>query len=164
MKIYFYILFSLICFSFSCSPTNSTEISALATNSINTFDNNATVTAVIVTGNNNNYSFNVSIKSPDKGCNQYADWWEVISEDGQLISRRILLHSHVNEQPFSRSQNGIQVSENQTVIIRAHMNNKGYGNHGYKGSVAVGFSEVILSDNFALELKSQEPLPTNCAF
>ena len=111
-----------------------------------------------------NYTFSVEIRSPDLGCNQYADWWEVISEDGTLIYRRILAHSHVNEQPFTRSGGSVNITENQIVYVRAHMNNKGYGTVVFKGSIAGDFSENSLEASFASELASQEPLPGNCAF
>ena len=57
----------------------------------------ANVLSVQVTDNPGAYQFAVEIASPDTGCEQYADWWEVVSQDGQLLYRRILLHSHVDE-------------------------------------------------------------------
>ena len=60
----------------------------------------ADITAVKASGSDGNYQFSVTIKSPDTGCDQYADWWEVIDEDGNLLYRRILMHSHVNEIPW----------------------------------------------------------------
>ena len=62
----------------------------------------ANVMEVQATGAPNAYQFEVKVSSPDTGCDQYADWWEVLSEDGQLIHRRVLLHSHVGGQPFTR--------------------------------------------------------------
>jgi hypothetical protein len=86
----------------------------------------ADVLSVRVTGNPGGYQFGVEITSPDTGCEQYADWWEVISEDGELLYRRILLHSHVNEQPFVRSGGPMEIQANSIVYIRAHMSTAGY--------------------------------------
>ena len=69
----------------------------------------ADVLTVAVTGQANAYQFNVQVASPDTGCDQYADWWEALSEDGQLLYRRVLLHSHVSEQPFTRSGGSVAI-------------------------------------------------------
>ena len=125
----------------------------------------AEVVSVSVSGNENNYNFSVGILSPDTGCEQYTNWWEVISEDGsELIYRRILGHSHVDEQPFVRSGGIVEISNNQTIIIRAHMNTSSFGTKVYKGTVTSGFSAFIIDDDFATNLELQEPLPTSCAF
>src|SRR5262252_1297487 len=63
----------------------------------------AHVVQVQVSGNAGAFSFSVTVRSPDSGCARYADWWEVVSTDGKLLHRRILMHSHVDEQPFTRS-------------------------------------------------------------
>ena len=57
----------------------------------------ASVTEISWTGEEHNYTFSVTLRSPDTGCEQYADWWEIIDLEGNLIYRRILGHSHVNE-------------------------------------------------------------------
>jgi hypothetical protein len=124
----------------------------------------ATIVSVTSSGNENNFTFNVGISSPDTGCAQYADWWEVITEDGALLYRRILAHSHVNEQPFVRSGGTIPIGSNDTVIIRAHMNNSGYATAAYIGSVEDGFAATTLADNFAQNLATTAPLPDGCAF
>ncbi|MHA7057443.1 hypothetical protein ACWGOQ_0009520 [Aquimarina sp. M1] len=124
----------------------------------------ASVTNVSVIGEENNYTFSVQIKSPDVGCDQYADWWEIITENGILVYRRILAHSHVNEQPFNRSGGPVAISKDKVVYIRAHMNNKGYGDVVFKGSVFGGFSQEILETDFANELETTVPLPDRCAF
>jgi hypothetical protein len=124
----------------------------------------ADVIDVKVSGNEGNYTFSVTIESPDTGCDQYADWWEVINPAGILIYRRILAHSHVNEQPFTRSGGRIDISDDQQVIIRAHMNNTGYGGNAMSGSVIEGFRATELEENFAKNLEKEAPIPTGCAF
>jgi len=122
------------------------------------------VTEVTVEGDENNYTFNVTLSSNDTGCQQYADWWEVLDEDGTLIYRRILAHSHVDEQPFTRGGAPISVSALTKIYIRGHMNNSGYGTRVMEGTVADGFVSSNLPKDFAQELETQAPLPNNCAF
>lgn len=124
----------------------------------------ADVTQVRVSGQENRYSFSVTISSPDTGCEQYADWWEVVSEEGELIYRRILLHSHTNEQPFIRNGGKVEITKDQMVWVRAHMNNTGYGGAVMKGSVGDGFSIADFPNNFAAGLDKVSPLPDGCNF
>lgn len=124
----------------------------------------AAVTQVDVKEQNQSYWFEVTVKSPDEGCEQYADWWEIIDETGELLYRRILTHSHVNEQPFTRSGGPLKISPDKVIIIRAHMNNLGYGEKVMKGSVKDGFKSATLSKTFAKSLEKTEPLPVGCRF
>lgn len=135
------------------SPTQQPDPTALAE-----------VLSVSISGSANAYTFNVEVKSPDTGCDQYANWWEVLDTNGELKYRRILAHSHVNEQPFKRSGGAINIAEDEVVWIRAHMNNTGYGVKALKGSVKDGFQEDTLDATFAEELAKQDPLPGDCPF
>ena len=122
------------------------------------------IQAIEITGQPSQYGFRVTVKSPDTGCDQYADWWEVITPEGELLYRRILLHSHVTEQPFTRSGSPVSISADQEVIVRGHMNNSGYSVFAMKGSVAEGFESVELEEEFAADLEEIEPLPEDCDF
>ncbi len=124
----------------------------------------ADVIKVSVSGGPGAYSLSVTVQSPDTGCGSYADWWEVVSEDEELLYRRVLLHSHVAEQPFTRSGGPVNIQPSDTVIIRAHMNRAGYGGEAFGGTVADGFSPAGVFPDFAAGLESQKPLPTDCAF
>jgi hypothetical protein len=124
----------------------------------------AEVGSVSVTGQPGAFNFSVEISSPDQGCDQYADWWEVITPDGELIYRRVLLHSHVDEQPFSRSGGPVPIEEQEIVLIRAHMHPGGYGNQAMQGSPGLGFEPIELSPEFAADLSEIPPLPEDCAF
>jgi len=117
----------------------------------NTMENNqdeqAVVSNVEISGAENNYTFSVTIKSPDTGCEQYADWWEVFDRDGNLIYRRILAHSHVSEQPFTRSGGPVRVSKDQFIYVRAHMNPLGYGTSVFSGTIENGLQEETIDKN-----------------
>ncbi|MDB9526640.1 hypothetical protein PN498_11615 [Oscillatoria sp. CS-180] len=125
----------------------------------------ADVTAVEIASQNvNGYTFAVTIESPDTGCDQYANWWEVVTQDGELVYRRILVHSHVDEQPFRRTGGPVNVQPDQVVIVRAHMDPHGYGTQAMQGSANDGFSEVMLPEEFASDLATADPQPTGCAY
>lgn len=144
--------------------TNNEEMPVLEGTFVLNADSQAVVMAVSFTGTPDSYTFNVQISSPETGCDQYADWWEVFDKEGQLIYRRILGHSHVDEQPFTRSGGSVKIAEDTFVYVRAHMNNMGYGSLVFSGTVKDGFKETQLPIEFAAELAEAEPLPTSCAF
>ncbi len=124
----------------------------------------AEVLAVQTSGSSAAFTFAVENASPDTGCDHYADWWEVVSPDGTLLYRRILLHSHVDEQPFTRSGGPVAVSPDQDLFVRVHMHPDGYAISGARGSVGEGFSAIKIPLDFAAHLESAPPLPDDCAF
>jgi len=83
---------------------------------------------------NSSWTFRVTVYHPDKGWDDYADGWDVITTDGTILKpepvskfTRVLLHPHM-EQPFTRQQSGIMIPPGVTkVIVRAHDIVGGYG-------------------------------------
>lgn len=124
----------------------------------------ADVTAVSTSGSSGAYQFAVEIRSPDTGCERYADWWEIVDEEGALLYRRILAHSHVDEQPFTRSGGPVDVAPGQQIWVRAHLAPGGYGGQLFRGSVEGGFEAMVPPAGFAAGLDRQAPLPQDCAF
>lgn len=124
----------------------------------------ADVVAVTASGQAGRYDFSVTIRSPDLGCQQYADWWEVLDTSGRLLYRRVLFHSHAGEQPFERSGGPVPIQPDTVVWVRGHMNPGGYGAGAFKGSVQSGFKPAALPKQFAAELEKTPPLPDGCAF
>lgn len=128
----------------------------------------ADVRDVSVSGSAGDYTFEVTVESPDTGCGQYADWWEVVSTDGELLHRRILAHSHTDEQPFTRSGGPVEIDASETVVVRAHMSaddaDAGYGGRAMRGSPTDGFEEADLEEGFAADLEDESPQPDDCAF
>jgi hypothetical protein len=67
------------------------------------------------------WSADVTLKHEDAGWDHYADSWRVLDAEGNVLAERILLHPHINEQPFTRSLGGIKIPEDvHTVYIEAH--------------------------------------------
>lgn len=124
----------------------------------------ANITNVDSKGEENAYHFLVTLSSDETGCKQYANWWEVLSEKGNLLYRRILLHSHSNQQPFTRSGGYVKIKKIDTVYVRAHMNKLGYVGDVFKGSVENGFQKVEKAPDFNESIETQTPLPSGCLY
>lgn len=81
------------------------------------------------------FRFRVTVRHGDEGWDHYADAWEVVGPDGSVLGRRVLLHPHVNEQPFTRSAD-ITVPKTITeVVVRAR--DKPHGLRGGEMKVQV---------------------------
>jgi len=124
----------------------------------------ADVVSVEVRGEAGAFELAVGIRSADTGCEQYADWWEVVDAEGRLLYRRILRHSHVDEQPFVRSGGPIALDRERIVWVRAHLHPSGYGGRAMTGSVDTGFAPAKPEPGFAAALEDEPPLPEGCAF
>ena len=147
---------------YGCTAENSSPVNPITDSTPPS--GSADVTAVSVGGVPGSYTFSVTVESPDTGCGQYADWWEVLTADGSLVYRRILTHSHVVEQPFTRSGGPIAIAIDDSIIVRAHMNNVGYGDVAFTGSVEQGLIQQSIDASFAEELEIADPLPSGCGF
>ena len=70
----------------------------------------------------------VTISSPYDTPERYADGWQVIDEDGEVLGEMELTHDHADEQPFTRMQSGLEVPEGvETVTVEARDSENGYG-------------------------------------
>ena len=69
------------------------------------FANDATIVAVKIqtTGGDNSFRVDVTLEHGDEGWDHYANRWDVLDENGEVLGSRTLHHPHVNEQPFTRS-------------------------------------------------------------
>ncbi len=82
------------------------------------------------------YTISARVKHADSGWDHYADAWEVLAPNGDVIATRVLAHPHVNEQPFTRAKSGIKIPEGVTeVTIRARDSVHGTGGQSVTLSV-----------------------------
>ncbi len=73
------------------------------------------------------WSINVTIEHADTGWDHFADGWEVLDADGNVLGYRKLLHPHVEEQPFTRSiSNLILPDGTREIFIRTHCSVDGW--------------------------------------
>lgn len=92
--------------------------------------NNVTVLAVaIIHQSQGEYLVNVKLQHQDTGWDHYADEWRLVDKQGNVLARRIMLHPHVNEQPFTRALNNVKLDDKLTMIyIEAHDTQHGWSN------------------------------------
>ncbi len=74
------------------------------------------------------FRFDVTVRHDDEGWDHYADVWEVVGKDGTVYGQRVLAHPHVSEQPFTRSQSGIDIpTDVSEVMVRSGDKVHGFG-------------------------------------
>lgn len=123
----------------------------------------ADVVAVKVRGAPGDYRVTVTVRSPDTGCEGFADWWELVSTDGVLRHRRILRHSHVSEQPFSRDGGPIDVPPDEILWARAHFSAGGYG-RAFTGSLGGDWAPAEPPEGLGPGVEGAAPQPGRCLF
>ena len=73
------------------------------------------------------WSVHVTVRHPDTGWDHYADGWEVLDAAGNRLGYRKLMHPHVEEQPFTRSLNGVVVPDGtREVFIKPRCSKDGW--------------------------------------
>lgn len=66
------------------------------------------------------WRFDVTVRHADEGWDHYANAFRVETVEGEELGTRVLLHPHVEEQPFTRSLTGVSVPPDVTqVVVRA---------------------------------------------
>lgn len=61
------------------------------------------VVKVVFVRSGGSWNVSVTLRHADTGWKHYANVWIVADMDGNGLGRRVLVHPHVNEQPFTRS-------------------------------------------------------------
>lgn len=79
------------------------------------------------------YRFAATVRHADEGWDHYADAFEIIGPDDDVLGARVLAHPHVNEQPFTRSLGGVKIPRGvATVKVRARDKVHGLGGKAYQ--------------------------------
>ena len=71
--------------------------------------------------------FSVTLEHGDEGWNHFANQWDVVTLDDELLGSRVLHHPHVDEQPFTRSLSGVIIPAGVSQVkLRARDSMHGY--------------------------------------
>ena len=86
------------------------------------------VDVVATRSEDGSYAFDVTMSSPYDTPQRYADGWRVMNEDGTVYGEMTLGHDHASEQPFTRTQTGVQIPQDvTTVVVEGRDQVNGYG-------------------------------------
>jgi hypothetical protein len=121
--------------SSSAEPTNTPTATPSPTPPAGGTGNADVLHAKAVQAADDTWTFHVTVRHPDIGWDDYADGWDVLTPDGTVLKpdpdspfTRLLLHPHMEEQPFTRSQSAIVIPSDVTQVrVRAHDLVDGYG-------------------------------------
>lgn len=70
----------------------------------------------------------VTVSSPYDTPERYADGWRVLAPDGTTLGTHTLLHDHAGEQPFTRTQTGVQIPQDVSqATVEGRDQRYGYG-------------------------------------
>ncbi len=118
----------------SCGETETQAESTASTGSEVSSDGGETelfpdvVDVEAVHDGDGSWTFHVTLSSPYDSPERYADAWRVVGPDGTVFGERILLHDHAAEQPFTRSQSGIEIpADVGTVTVEGRDQVSGWG-------------------------------------
>ncbi|BDZ42581.1 hypothetical protein GCM10025865_18800 [Paraoerskovia sediminicola] len=74
------------------------------------------------------FSLDVTISSPYDSPERYADGWRVLDADGTVLGEHTLAHDHASEQPFTRTQSGVEIPDGVTeVTVEGRDQQYGFG-------------------------------------
>ncbi len=74
------------------------------------------------------FAFSVTISSSYDTPDRYADGWRIIGPDATVYGEHTLGHDHANEQPFTRTQRGVEIPPDVTeVTVEGRDLEHGYG-------------------------------------
>ena len=90
------------------------------------FANEVTIEDVKVTKEDDTYRFSVRILHQDSGWEHYVNRYEVLDSDENILATRVLVHPHINEQPFTRSLTAVITKNVDVVYVRANDSVDGY--------------------------------------
>lgn len=86
------------------------------------------VEAEVMPAGEQTFDIAVTVSSPYDTPDRYADGWRVLAPDGTELGTHMLMHDHAGEQPFTRTQSGVEIPADITeVTIEGRDQQHGFG-------------------------------------
>ena len=86
------------------------------------------VDATIARASDGTFRFDATLAHADTGWEHYANAFEIVDAEGNILAVRTLVHPHVDEQPFTRSISGVVLEPGlKEVTVRGHDSVHGLG-------------------------------------
>ena len=129
-----------LCLFFACESEVEEEAEPVPKKTVKA-TGDANVTSVLAREEEDgSWVFHVTVEHKDVNWYDYADGWDVVLPDGTVVKpdpfslyTRALRHPHVHEQPFTRTQKGIEIPEGvDNVTVRAHDKKHAWGGQEVK--------------------------------
>lgn len=89
---------------------------SLALTATSVFADAPVIEKITASNSSNGWRFDVTLSHADTGWDDYADGWRVLDMDGKELGLRVLVHPHVNEQPFTRSLSRVVIPDGTTQV------------------------------------------------
>jgi hypothetical protein len=121
-------------------PTTTTS-DGTGTNSLDLREANVTGVG-IERGDGRTFDVSVTLYHDDDGEEEYANWWQVETLDGERLGRRDLTHPHGTRE-FTRSA-GVGIPEGVScVVVRGHDETHAYGGQAMLVGVDSGETKTM---------------------
>lgn len=123
------VLVALMVALVGCSGDDETATSEPTGGGATTEQRFPDVSSAVATRNaDDSWTFTVTVSSPYDSAQRFADAWRVRLPGGRVLAVRRLSHHHADEQPFTRSLDGVMIpAEIARVVIEARDSINGYG-------------------------------------
>ena len=81
----------------------------------------------IIPEGDDRYTFNVTVQHEDTGWDHYADRWEILNLQEEIIAIRPLRHPHLKQQSFTRGLPFVPINQDTNEVkVRAHCSVDGF--------------------------------------
>jgi uncharacterized protein (DUF2126 family) len=90
------------------------------------------------------WTVSATLSSPYDTPQRYADAFRVLSESGEELGVRVLLHDHAYEQPFTRSLSGVNIPEGTTaILVQGRDQTYGWGGQVVRFNLLTGMQSTL---------------------